>query len=229
MSLARYLRQQPVRYAVDPLHAQAMRNFLHLHEVIGGLPQMFLDVQPSLAGHPLQDDILHGYSHTMHSGDPTDLAMLLDRMEESGQFGGQEHTAGGGLNHGLRNILYQMQAMQGHDIGRYHDAAFNHPRNARAIYRDTAPLRTPMRHVVGSVANRLRGGEHAAMAHDLLTQRTGATGGSPASIIRLYHLLHHLRNGPLRTDPGGHAEATDARNYASIFADTADQHLAPIR
>jgi hypothetical protein len=131
MSLARYLRQQPVRYAVDPLHAQAMRNFLHLHEVIGGLPQMFLDVQPSLAGHPLQDDILHGYSHTMHSGDPTDLAMLLDRMEESGQFGGQEHTAGGGLNHGLRNILYQMQAMQGHDIGRYHDVAFNHPRNRR--------------------------------------------------------------------------------------------------
>jgi hypothetical protein len=96
----------PIRYALDPAHAQAVYNFLKMQSRVYGIPEMMGSQENrQLLGnaHPLGMEL----AQQLHHGDNEAAMVLPDLMEEHGAFPiAQVHPSiqGGNLLHVLQNM-----------------------------------------------------------------------------------------------------------------------------
>lgn len=82
--LARYLRtsQQPIRYAMDPAHAAAIRNYLALTTRAYDVPGLYQQARPHLPGGREGELLHHLFSAMIGEHDPDALALFLDAHQD---------------------------------------------------------------------------------------------------------------------------------------------------
>lgn len=75
--------KRPIRYAMDPAHAQAIRNYLAIASRAEGVPQRFRELTGNLMGRmpPLA---IQAHTALTENHDPGSLLALLDQLHDSG-------------------------------------------------------------------------------------------------------------------------------------------------
>jgi hypothetical protein len=228
--LARYLaraHQRPIRYALDPAHAQALRNFLLFQTRARNMPALAQGLGPATQ-HPLVAQLLH---EVMGGQDHEAVGPLHDLLHDQGaptqghggrflQYLSNMHRIASG-----RDARVPQDVLQRH-YGNLHtlDSVFGGEQDSEAEaerkYNLGQAVRGTVDPIEGDVYDLLRHLTGTPHFDAVRRGRTEALGGTPMALPGLYDALHAASGHPAVTHMASGMRDALAHDMRNVFLPT---------